>query len=177
MTGCMTLFTNKIASLQKLLMHSPVGLEPCGIIGPYLFKDDGGHNVTVNGAVFAEHLVWRFGLDFEFDLTPLHYFLWGNAKSLVFTDKPASVASFAANIVRGEILAEMCENVAQYCICRMDHLKCSRGHHLSEQIFKKKMVSKVVYKSNKNFIEKFFFTFKNNTLKKSACDIDIFEIY
>ncbi|GFV76309.1 putative DD41D transposase [Trichonephila clavipes] len=83
-----------------------------GIIGPYFFKNDEGHNVTVNGAViptngtchtaratidllkdtFGERLISRFGRvnwpPRSCDLTPLDYFLWGYVKSLVYADKP-----------------------------------------------------------------------------------------
>ncbi|GFV11391.1 uncharacterized protein TNCV_2512361, partial [Trichonephila clavipes] len=109
-----------------------------GIIDPYFFKNDEGHNVTVNGDwyramitnflipelknhdvrelwfqqdgttchtarattdllkdTFGDRLISRFGpvnwLPRSCDLTPLHYFLWGCVKSLVYADKPQTL--------------------------------------------------------------------------------------
>ncbi|GFX22301.1 DUF4817 domain-containing protein [Trichonephila clavipes] len=109
-----------------------------GNIGPYFFKNDEGHNVTVNcdryramitnffipelnnhdvqelwfqqdGAIchtaratidllkdtFDDRLISRFGPvnwpPRSYDLTPLHYFLWGYVKSLVYADKPQTL--------------------------------------------------------------------------------------
>ncbi|GFX07824.1 transposable element Tcb1 transposase [Trichonephila clavipes] len=67
-----------------------------GIIGPYFFKNDEGHNVTVNNDLyratidflkdtFGDRLISRFGPvnwpPRSCDLTPLDYFLWGYVKS------------------------------------------------------------------------------------------------
>ncbi|GFT63692.1 transposable element Tc3 transposase [Trichonephila clavipes] len=100
-----------------------------GIIGPYFFKNDEGHNVTVNsdrGAVvpqqddatchtararidllkdtFGDRLILRFGPvnrpPRSCDLTPLDYFLWGYVKSLVYADKPRTLDHLEDNIRR-----------------------------------------------------------------------------
>ncbi|GFV69906.1 transposable element Tc3 transposase [Trichonephila clavipes] len=110
-----------------------------GIIGPYFFKNDESHNVTVNGDrygamitnffipdlnnhdvlelwfqqdgatchtaratddllkdTFGDRLISRFGPvnwpPISCDLTPLDYFLWGYVKSLVYADKPQTLA-------------------------------------------------------------------------------------
>ena len=55
-------------------------------------------------------------------------------KTHVYTDKPISIDALEDNIkafIR-EIAAEMLENWTK----RMDHLKCSRGQHLHEIVFK-----------------------------------------
>ncbi|GFS60271.1 uncharacterized protein TNCV_2827491 [Trichonephila clavipes] len=109
-----------------------------GIIGPYFFKKDDGHNVTVNGDryramitnffipelnnndvqalwfqqegatchtaratidllkdTFGDRLILRFGpvnrRPRSCDSTPLHYFLWGYVKSLVYASVSQSV--------------------------------------------------------------------------------------
>ncbi|GFU73689.1 transposable element Tc3 transposase, partial [Trichonephila clavipes] len=73
------------------------------IIGPYFFKNDEGHNVTVNNDLyratidflkdtFGDPLISRFGPvnwpPRSCDLTSLDYFLWGYVMSLVYADKP-----------------------------------------------------------------------------------------
>ncbi|GFW44110.1 uncharacterized protein TNCV_3854711 [Trichonephila clavipes] len=79
-----------------------------GIIGPYFFKNDEGHNelwFQQDGATchtaratidlfkdtFGDRLISRFGPvnwpPRSCDLTPLDYFLWGYEKSLVYADK------------------------------------------------------------------------------------------
>ncbi|GFU80077.1 DUF4817 domain-containing protein [Trichonephila clavipes] len=91
-----------------------------GIIGLYFFKNDEGHNVTVNGDryraiitnffipemnnhdvidllkdTFGDRLISRFGPvnwpPRSCDLTPLDYFLWSYVKSLVYADKPQTL--------------------------------------------------------------------------------------
>ncbi|GFW45610.1 transposable element Tcb2 transposase [Trichonephila clavipes] len=123
-----------------------------GIIGPYFFKNDEGHNVTINGDryramitnffipelnnhdvqelwfqhngatchtaratidllkdTFGDRLISRFGLvnwpPRSCDLTPLHYFLWGYVKSLVYVDKPQTLDHLEDNIRR--VIADM----------------------------------------------------------------------
>ncbi|GFX12009.1 uncharacterized protein TNCV_2997931 [Trichonephila clavipes] len=106
-----------------------------GIIGPYFFKNDEGHNVTVNGAVvltrqrnvtaratidllkdtFGDRLISHFGSvnwpPRSCDLTPLDYFLWGYVKALVYADKPQTLDHLENNICRviADILPQMLE--------------------------------------------------------------------
>ncbi|GFX22538.1 uncharacterized protein TNCV_2784741 [Trichonephila clavipes] len=133
-----------------------------GIIGPYFFKNDEGHNVTVNGDryramitnffipglnnhdvqelwfqqdgatchtaratidllkdTFGDRLISRFGPvnwpPRSCDLTPLDYFLWGYVKSLVYADKPQTLAHLEDNIrhVIADIRPQMLEKVIE----------------------------------------------------------------
>ena len=72
------------------------------IFSSYFFKDEYGRNVTP-----ARYPSMVSNL---FDLTPLDYFHWGYVKSLVYTDEPASIAAFEANIGSeiDDILVEIC---------------------------------------------------------------------
>ena len=72
------------------------------------------------------------------NLVPLDYFLWGNVKTHVYTDKTASIDAFDYNIeafIR-DIPPEMLERVCQNWTKLMDHLRRSRDLHLHEIIFK-----------------------------------------
>ncbi|GFT86302.1 transposable element Tc3 transposase [Trichonephila clavipes] len=94
-----------------------------GIIGPYFFKNDEGHNFTElwfqqDGATchtaratidllkdtFGDRLISRFGPVIwpprSCDLTPLDYFLWGYVKSLVYADKRQTLDHLKDNIRR-----------------------------------------------------------------------------
>ncbi|GFX10918.1 pro-Pol polyprotein [Trichonephila clavipes] len=83
-----------------------------GIIGPYFFKNDEGHNVTVNARAtidllkdtFGDRLIPRFRPvnwpPISCDVTPLDYFLWGYVKSLVYADKPQTLDHLEDNIRR-----------------------------------------------------------------------------
>ncbi|GFV35974.1 putative DD41D transposase [Trichonephila clavipes] len=105
-----------------------------GIIGPYFFKNDEGHNVTGNdGATchtahatidllkdtFGDRLISRFGPvnwpPRSCDLTPLDYFLWGYVKSLVYADKPQTLDHLEDNIRRviADIRPQMLEKVIE----------------------------------------------------------------
>ncbi|GFV31877.1 hypothetical protein TNCV_172151 [Trichonephila clavipes] len=96
-----------------------------GIIAPYFFKNDEGHNVTVNG-------------DRSCDLTPLDYFLWGYVKSLVYADKPQTPDHLEDNIRRfiADIRPQMLEKVIENWTSRLDYIRASRGSHMPEIIFK-----------------------------------------
>ncbi|GFT82712.1 uncharacterized protein TNCV_1784561 [Trichonephila clavipes] len=130
-----------------------------GIIGPYFLKNDEGHNVTVNGAVvptchtaratidllkdtFGDRLISRFGpVNWPprfCDLTPLDYFLWGYAKSLVYADKPQTFDHLEDNIRRdiADIRPLMLEKVIENWTSRLDYIRASRGSHMLEIIFK-----------------------------------------
>ncbi|GFY17008.1 disks large homolog 1 [Trichonephila clavipes] len=86
-----------------------------GIIGPYFFKNDEGHNVTVNGDRYRAMITNFFIPELNnhdaqelpvnwpprtCDLTPLDYFLWGYVKSLVYADKPQTLDHLEDNIRR-----------------------------------------------------------------------------
>ncbi|GFU95230.1 uncharacterized protein TNCV_2125401 [Trichonephila clavipes] len=90
-----------------------------GIIGPYFFKNDEGHNelgFQQDGATcphnscliyllkdtLGDRLISRFGpvVSRSCDLTPLDYFLWGYVKSLVYADKPQTLDHLEDNIRR-----------------------------------------------------------------------------
>ncbi|GFW34199.1 uncharacterized protein TNCV_384151 [Trichonephila clavipes] len=111
-----------------------------GIIGPYFFKNDEGHNVTVNGD--HDRLISRFGPvnwpPRSCDLTPLDYFLWGYVKSLVYADKPQTLDHLEDNIRRviADIRPQMLEKVIENWTSRLGYIRASRGSHMPEIIFK-----------------------------------------
>ncbi|GFU44562.1 putative DD41D transposase [Trichonephila clavipes] len=132
-----------------------------GIIGPYFFKKDEGHNVTElwfqqDGATchtaratidllkdtFGDRLISRFGPvnwpPRSFDLTPLDYFLWGYVKSLVYADKPQTLDNLEDNIRRviADIRPQMLEKVIENWTSRLDYIRASRGSPMPEIIFK-----------------------------------------
>ncbi|GFW86028.1 putative transposable element [Trichonephila clavipes] len=134
-----------------------------GIIGPYFFKNDKGHNVTVNGELwfqqdgatchtvratidllkdtFGDRLISRFGPvnwpPRSCDLTPLDYFLWGHVKSLVYADKPQTLDHLEDNIRRviADIRPQMLEKVIENWMSR-SYIRANRGSHMPEIIFK-----------------------------------------
>ncbi|GFV27176.1 putative transposable element [Trichonephila clavipes] len=92
-----------------------------GIIGPYFFKSDEGHNelwFQQDGATchtaratidllkdtFGDRLISRFGPvnwpPRSCDLTPQDYFLWGYVMSLVYANKPQTLDHLEDNIRR-----------------------------------------------------------------------------
>ncbi|GFV35026.1 transposable element Tcb2 transposase [Trichonephila clavipes] len=134
-----------------------------GIIGPYFFKKDEGHNVTVNGAVVptrrrnmshsschnrfieihvGDRLISRFGPvnwpPRSCDLTTLDYYLWVYLKSLVYTDKPQALDHLEDNIRRviADIRPQMLEKVIENWTSRLDYIRASRGSPRPEIIFK-----------------------------------------
>ncbi|GFW84661.1 DUF4817 domain-containing protein [Trichonephila clavipes] len=110
-----------------------------GIIGPYFFKNDEGHNVTDElwfqqyGATchtaratidllkdtFSDRLISRFGpvnwTPRSCDLTPLDHFLKSYVKSLVYADKPQTLDHLEVNIrcVIADIRPQMLEKVIE----------------------------------------------------------------
>ncbi|GFX20493.1 uncharacterized protein TNCV_3488501 [Trichonephila clavipes] len=107
-----------------------------GIIGPYFFKNDEGHNelwfqqdgatchtaratIDILKDTFGDRLISRFGPvnwpPRSCDLTPLDYFLWGYVKSLVYADKPQTVDHLEDNIRRviADIQPQMLEKVIE----------------------------------------------------------------
>ncbi|GFV03226.1 DUF4817 domain-containing protein [Trichonephila clavipes] len=128
-----------------------------GIIGPYFFKNDEGHNVTVNdGATchtaratidllkdtFGDHLISRFGSvnwpPRSSDLTPLDNFLWSYVKSLVNADKPQTLDHLEDNIrsVIADIRPQMLEKIIENWTSRLDYIRASHGSPMPEIIFK-----------------------------------------
>ncbi|GFV69922.1 hypothetical protein TNCV_1982891 [Trichonephila clavipes] len=95
-----------------------------GIISPYFFKNDEGHNVTVNDG------------DRSCDLTPLDYFLWGYVKSLVYADKPQKPDYLEDNIRRviADIRPQMLEKVIENWTSRLDYIRASRGSYARNHI-------------------------------------------
>ncbi|GFW40948.1 transposable element Tc3 transposase [Trichonephila clavipes] len=121
-----------------------------GIIGPYFFKNDECHNVTVNARAtidllkdtFGDRLISRFGPvnwpPRSCDLTPLDYFLWDYVKSLVYADKPQTLDHLEDNIRRviADIRPQMLENVIENWTSRLNYIRASRGSPMPEIIFK-----------------------------------------
>ncbi|GFY34985.1 transposase [Trichonephila clavipes] len=124
-----------------------------GIIGPYFFKNDEGHNVTINGDRYRamitnfftpelnNHDVQELPVNWpprSCDLTPLDYFLWGYVKSLVYADKPQTLDHLEDNIRRviADIRPQMLETVIENWTSRLDYIRASRGSHMPEIIFK-----------------------------------------
>ncbi|GFU69137.1 transposable element Tc3 transposase [Trichonephila clavipes] len=130
-----------------------------GIIGPYFFKNDEGHNelwfhqdcATCHTAratidllkdTFVDRLISRFGPvnwpPRSCNLTPLDYFLWGYVKSLVYADKPQTSDHLEDNIRRviADIRAQMLEKVIESWTSRLDYIRASRGSHMTKIIFK-----------------------------------------
>ncbi|GFX40073.1 DUF4817 domain-containing protein [Trichonephila clavipes] len=132
-----------------------------GIIGPYFFKNDEGHNITElwfqqDGATchtaratidllkdtFGDRLISRFGPvnwpPRSSDLTPLDYFLWGYVKSLVYADKSQTLDHLEDNIRRviADIRLQMLEKVIENWPSRLDYIQASRGSPMPEIIFK-----------------------------------------
>ncbi|GFW19473.1 putative transposable element [Trichonephila clavipes] len=130
-----------------------------GIIGPYFFKNDEGHNelwFQQDGATchtaratidllkntLGDRLISRFGPvnwpPRSCDLTPLDYFLWGYVKSLVYADKPQTLDHLEYNIRRviADIRPQMLEKVIENWTSRLDYIRASHGSPMPEIIFK-----------------------------------------
>ncbi|GFU96648.1 uncharacterized protein TNCV_4777321 [Trichonephila clavipes] len=124
-----------------------------GIIGPYFFKNDEGHNITVNGDRYRamitnffipelnNHDVQELPVNWpprSCDLTPLDYFLWDYVKSLVYADKPQTLDHLEDNIRRviADIRPQMLEKVIENWTSRLDYIRASRGSSMPEIIFK-----------------------------------------
>ncbi|GFT66994.1 DUF4817 domain-containing protein [Trichonephila clavipes] len=133
-----------------------------GIIGPYFFKNDEGHNVTVNGDRYRAMITNFFipelnnhdvqELWFQQDGVTSHtaratidllkdkfdYFLWDYVKSLVYADKPQTPDHLEDNIrcVTADIRPQMLEKVIENWTSRLDYIRASRGSPSPEIIFK-----------------------------------------
>ncbi|GFV64293.1 transposable element Tc3 transposase [Trichonephila clavipes] len=129
-----------------------------GIIGPYFFKNDEGHNelwFQQDGATchtaratidllkdtFGDRLISRFGPvnwpPRSCDLKPLDYFLWGYVKSLVYVDKPQTLDHFEDNFrrVNADIRPQMLEKAIENWTSRLDYIRASRGSPMPVIIF------------------------------------------
>ncbi|GFU86336.1 uncharacterized protein TNCV_4327321, partial [Trichonephila clavipes] len=123
-----------------------------GIIIPYFFKNDEGHNATINGDRYRamitnffipelnNHDVQELPVNWpprSCDLTPL-YFLWGYVKSLVHADKPQTLGNLEDNIRRVivDIRPQMLEKVIENWTSRLDYIRASRDSPMPKIIFK-----------------------------------------
>ncbi|GFX73509.1 transposable element Tc3 transposase [Trichonephila clavipes] len=115
-----------------------------GIIVPYFFKNNEGHNLTVNGDRYRAMITNFFVPELNnhdvqpvnwpprsCDLTPLDYFLWGYVKSLVYADKPQTLDHLEDNISRviADIRPQKMENVIENWTSKLDYIRASRGSH------------------------------------------------
>ncbi|GFV12477.1 uncharacterized protein TNCV_1792561 [Trichonephila clavipes] len=134
-----------------------------GIIGPYFFKNDEGHNVTVNGDQYRAMITSSFipelnnhdvqELRFQQDGATCHTAratidllkdTFGDrlisrfGPSLVYADKPQTLDHSEDNIRRviADIRPQMLEKVIENWTSRLDYIRASRGSHMPEIIFK-----------------------------------------
>ncbi|GFU26315.1 uncharacterized protein TNCV_3180671 [Trichonephila clavipes] len=118
-----------------------------GIIGPYFFKDDEGHNVTVNGDRYRAMITNFFipelnnhdvqELWFQQDGATCHN-RFIERHSLVYAEKPQTLDHLENNIRRviADIRPQMLEKVIENWTSRLDYIRASRGSHMPEIIFK-----------------------------------------
>ena len=73
----------------------------------------------------------------SWDLTPLHYYLWGVVKDKCYNDKPETIDALKDNIreATGEIQLYTIHNVHKNWTDRVGYCMASRGSHLNEIIF------------------------------------------
>ncbi|GFW25602.1 transposable element Tc3 transposase [Trichonephila clavipes] len=120
-----------------------------GIIGPYFFKNDEGHNVTVNGDRYRAMITNFFipelnnhdvqELWFQQDGATCHTArVTIDLLSLVYVDKPQTLDHLEDNIRRviADIRPQMLEKVIENWTSRLDYIRASRGSHMPEIIFK-----------------------------------------
>ncbi|GFV34175.1 uncharacterized protein TNCV_3483851 [Trichonephila clavipes] len=124
------------------------------------FKNDEGHNVTVNGdryrAIITNFFIPELNnhdvqvLWFQQDgatchtaratnrFIERHTILWGYVKSLVYSDKPQTLDHLEDNIRRviADIRPQMLEKVIENWTSRLDYIRASRGSPMPEIIFK-----------------------------------------
>ena len=72
------------------------------------------------------------------DLTPLDFFLWGFLKSRVYANKPSTLDELKDNIRLeiSKVTADICQKVIENLHFRLEHVKNSRGGHMTDIIFK-----------------------------------------
>ncbi|GFV31783.1 putative DD41D transposase [Trichonephila clavipes] len=120
-----------------------------GIIGPYIFKNDEGHNVTVNGDRYRAMITNFFIPELNnHDVQELWLLQDGatchtevischnrfiERHSLVYADKPQTLDHLEDNIRRviAEIRPQMLEKVIENWTSRFDYIRASRGKKLT----------------------------------------------
>ncbi|GFW79375.1 putative transposable element [Trichonephila clavipes] len=140
----------RVGSHKKLTVWC--ALWAGGIIGPYFFKNDEGHNVTVNGDRYRAMITNFFIPELNnHDVQELWFQKDGATchtaratidllkdKSLVYADKPQTLDHLEDNIRRviADIRPQMLEKVIEYWTSRLDYIRASRGSPMPEIIFK-----------------------------------------
>ncbi|GFY08261.1 putative DD41D transposase [Trichonephila clavipes] len=126
-----------------------------GIIGPYFFKNDEGHNVTVNGDRYRAMITNFFipelnnrdvqELWFQQDGATCHtaratidLLRDTFVNALVYADKPQTLDHLEDNIRRviADIRPQMLEKVIENWTSRLDYIRASCGSPMPEIIFK-----------------------------------------
>ncbi|GFY18606.1 transposable element Tc3 transposase [Trichonephila clavipes] len=125
-----------------------------GIIGPYFFKNDEGHNVTVIGDRYRAMITNFFipelnnhdvqELWFQQDGATCHtaratIYLLKDTFVIVYVDKPQTLDHLEDNIRRviaADMRPQMLEKVIENWTSRLDYIRASRGSPMPEIIFK-----------------------------------------
>ncbi|GFX65429.1 putative transposase [Trichonephila clavipes] len=123
-----------------------------GIIGPYFFKKDEGHNVTVNGDRYRAMITNFFipelnNHDVPGAVVPTRrcnmshnscHNRFIERHSLVYADKPQPLVHLKDNIRRviADIRPQMLEKVIENWTSRLDYIRASPGSPMPEIIFK-----------------------------------------
>ncbi|GFT19293.1 putative DD41D transposase [Trichonephila clavipes] len=119
----------------------------CGIIGPYFFKNDEGHNVTVNGDRYRAMITNFFIPEFNnHDVQELWFKQDGatchTARATIdllkytfligLADKPQTLDHLEDNIRRviADIRLQMLEKVIEKLTSRLDYIRASRSSHM-----------------------------------------------
>ena len=68
------------------------------------------------------------------DLTPLDYFLWGYVKSIVYSNKPATIDELRTNIEResAAVSADLCLKIVKNWVQRLDICQRACGGHAKQ---------------------------------------------
>ncbi|GFU43648.1 uncharacterized protein TNCV_4483211 [Trichonephila clavipes] len=160
-SGRMATSTNKTAAFGVKLIHKFNGDRYRARITNFFipelnnhdvqelwFQQDGATCHTARATIdllkdtFGDRLISRFGPvnwpPRSCDLTPLHYFLWDYAKSLVYADRPQTLTHLEDNIRRviADIRPQMLEKVIENWTSRLDYIRASHDSHMPEIIFK-----------------------------------------
>ncbi|GFW91640.1 uncharacterized protein TNCV_4500591 [Trichonephila clavipes] len=119
-----------------------------GIIGPYFFKNDESHNVTVNGDRYRAMITNFFIPELKnHDVQELWFQQDGATRHTARAtidllkdtfDKPQTLDHLEDNIRRviADIRPQMLEKVIENWTSRLDYIRASRGSHMPEIIFK-----------------------------------------
>ncbi|GFX30827.1 uncharacterized protein TNCV_657131 [Trichonephila clavipes] len=132
----------------QVYVETPLRPEKLTDVQELWFQKDGATCHTARATIdllkdtFGDRLISRFGPvnwpPRSCDLTPLDYFLWGYAKSLVYADKRQTLDFLEDNIRRviADIRPQMLEKVIENWTSRLDYIRASRGSTMPEIIFK-----------------------------------------